>query len=74
MEAYLTMTDLVDIRAIMMTLNQNYKTSRYGLEVRVTDKSANKPIGIIKQTNKSSEFVFVPDTGYTPYQPTDRGE
>lgn len=74
MEAYLTMTDLVEIRSIMMTLSQNYKNSRYGLEVIITDKSAEKPIGTIKQVTKSSEFVFVPDSGYAPYQPTDRGE
>ena len=74
MEAFLTMTDMIEIRSLMQNLTQNYKTSRYTLEVTITDKSKNTPIGMVKQASKGGEFVFVPAAGYAPYTPTDRGE
>lgn len=73
-EAYLTMNDMIEIRSLMQNLTQNYKTSRYALEVMITDRGKNIPVGMVKQVSKGSEFVFVPAAGYVPYAPTDKGE
>lgn len=72
-EAYLTMNDMSEITTLMSNMNR-FKNGRYNLEIVLTDKLSKAPIGTVKQIAKGGDFCFVPNSTYTPYAPTDRGE
>ena len=74
-EAYLTMSDLYDIRELMQNINTNYKNSRYVLDIKVSQN--NKEIGNIKKVVRGNqyEYVFTPATAtYQGYEPGKEGK